>query len=345
MEGCHVERLVGLLLAVLVLGCPAPAHASKPVSGGRYVSHVNAKGGASLDVVLTLANDGKEFAAFSYAWATGIVCGSPNVTTGGALSLNSDDSYQLRSVQVQADGSFRHREGHSWIRGRFVRHGRVAIGSVILPGGGPCSRVSLKFRARLIARPNAARPGEPSRCDRVFVGDRDRNPDRIDAAYGVREQGVGCTTARELARLWHGNPLCTALVSSAACKVLGADCQTIRGGTFTAQASARCVPAAAPGGTLELVRLLPCEPLPEQSEAVELWTVNLDCETARNVPFTKRGERCGRLVPRTRCERIAGYTCSLRDGDAEVPIVLGRCVLDQDPFLAFEYELDLELLD
>jgi hypothetical protein len=58
--------LLALVTTALVLVSPVSARAAQAVPGGRYVDRVR-EHGVRLDVSFTMANDGKEFAEFSYA--------------------------------------------------------------------------------------------------------------------------------------------------------------------------------------------------------------------------------------------------------------------------------------
>jgi hypothetical protein len=330
-------RLVAPLVAAVLLVIVAPAEASKPVAGGRYVSHVNSRVGPDFDVVLRLSNDGREFAQSSYVELE-------TACMSGSIGLDSDEAYQLRSVPVRRNGGFDADEGDMGIKGRFVRRGRVAVGSIWVAADGRCPprRIRIRFRARLRDRPEATRPGEIARCDRTAVGNRDVDPSRVFVAYDVRARGIGCTAARELARRWHADPRCASSVVGGGCSVAGASCQAVRGGVLNARAVTRCVPARVPAAAVELVRLLPC-----RSSGAVTWVINLDCETAGDVPlpvpaFTAETvEACGQLGRDTSCWRTNGYTCSLRVYRASWGSNrYGRCVLDQDRFKAFEYEYD-----
>ena len=324
-ECWRVRYAVGAALAAVVLW-PTSAWAAAPVAGGRYVAHVGSQTGATLDLVLTVANDRRELVEPSWL----------EIDTScfnGQVGLATDEDFRTRSVQVRRNGAFRRDRGYWRIAGRFVRRGRVAIGTVVWPSFDGCRGVRLRFRARPTGRPKATRPGATAVCDRTPIGDRDR--ERISAVYEVRERGAGCTTARELARRWHAEGACTAL-EAAACSIRGARCQRIRGGAFSPRALARCVPARAPAATIELVRLLPCE-----ADTVELWVINIDCASARSAPVRTGGERCGRLGRRTQCRHIGDYTCSWREDEHEYGFFAsGRCVLDRDAFVAFEFRWD-----
>jgi hypothetical protein len=117
--------LLALVTTALVLVSPVSARAAQAVPGGRYVDRVR-EHGVRLDVSFTMANDGKEFAEFSYAEIS-VRC-SGRTGSGGGFSLSSSDQGQLRSVRVRPDGRFRHRRSAlGWLRGRFVRHGWLAL--------------------------------------------------------------------------------------------------------------------------------------------------------------------------------------------------------------------------
>jgi hypothetical protein len=103
------------------------------------------------------------------------------------------------------------------------------------------------------------------------------------------------------------------------------------------RALARCTPTRAPAAAVELVQLLPCDgPGP-----VELWLINLDCASAREVQVRGGGESCGRIGPGVTCRRVSGYTCTHRTHEHDFGYYhSGRCVLDDDRFIAFEYAWD-----
>lgn len=111
---------------------------------------------------------------------------------------------QPESTQIGRSGRFHYK----WIRGRFINRGRVAVGFLWLwYCGGRVGRIP--YRARLAGTPNAPVSGKPARCDRATIRYRWRRDS--DDAYELSEQGVGCTTAREIARRWHASCEATAV--------------------------------------------------------------------------------------------------------------------------------------
>ena len=325
VEGWRVRLLAGAILAGVLL-FPLPASAANPVAGGRYVDHVRAKSG-TMHLHLTVANDRREFVSPSWVEFN-------TDCLSGYVELASDDSYRLRSAQVRRNGGFGRDDVFVRVVGRFVRHGRVAVGSVVWQYGS-CRGVRLRFHARLVGRPKATPPGAAAVCDRTFIGNRDLDPGRIYAAYDVHERGAGCTLARELARRWHAEERCH-VAGADGCSIRGATCEGIRGGGMSPRALARCTPTRAPAAAVELVQLLPCW----GSDSVELWLINLDCASARDVRVRRDGESCGRIGPRVACRRVGGYTCADRIRGHDSGYYSGRCVLDDDRFIAFEYAWD-----
>ena len=181
------------------------------------------------------------------------------------------------------------------VRGRFTREGRVAVGRFTALNGAGCRRVSVRFRARLTGTPNAARPGFPSSCDPVTI-DEISLP-RGDDGYEPFEQGIGCTTARGLARQWHRSPSCTTLnTPGATCSLGAATCETIPLGTWQPLARIRCSTSQRPGGATELVYLHACNG--PNLRGFSFKAINLACRTARSFPFEQTLETdgpCGNL--------------------------------------------------
>ena len=113
------------------------------------------------------------------------------------------------------------------VHGRFIRGGRLVVGRAT-GFGIPCCRrhISVRFRARLTGTPNAARPGLPSSCDPVTIFEIPLSAGTD--SYELAEQGIGCTTARRLARQWHASPECAALSTpGTTCSLGAATCERI----------------------------------------------------------------------------------------------------------------------
>jgi hypothetical protein len=169
-----------IAIAVLALSAPAQAaltspqegwsaaarvRGAAPVSGGRYIAHIRPRRGVSIDIRLTLANDGREFAKPSSAAIDERCTRDGGASDDFNLSSFGDD---FRSVQVRHEGRFRYRVNGDRLVGRFIDRGRVAVGTVSfarLERG--CPRVTATFRARLKGRPNASRPADAQRPSRA----------------------------------------------------------------------------------------------------------------------------------------------------------------------------------
>ena len=306
-------RAAGLVAwaIVLLLAAPSPAHASAGVPGGRYVERIH-DDGAKGRIGLTLANDGLEFAVPSFAQFRVGRCHFSAGLAGATFGLGA------AAVAVDGEGRFRHAEASSGVRGRFIRGGRVAVGRVTAPDGFGCRHVSVRFRARLRGTPNAARPGFPSSCDVVTFEAFSAFDLRGEDGYEPSEQGIGCTTARRLARQWHRSPECRALnTPGMACSLGAATCETIPLGTWRPLARIRCSTPERPGGATELVYLRAC--MGPNARGFSLKAINLDCRTARTFPFAQTLETdgpCGNVKrvafghPVT-CAPFAGYACTV----------------------------------
>jgi hypothetical protein len=313
--------------ALLVAAAPGTVHASNPVAGGLY-SERSREDGVRVRIVLTLANDGREFARPSRA----------NFRIGCAGNLGpylGSWFGRPHAAQVLPGGRFR----RGSLRGRFVRNGRLAVGTFTWSGSRGCPPRVIPFRARLTGAPNASRPGVPSRCDFIVI----RYSRRKGATDGFRlvEQGLGCTRARRIARRWRTSRECAALTAPGqACIVGKVTCETIAGGAWRPLAGIRCALPEDRERATELVHQRPCLQ-PHAEGDFTLWVINLDCATARAYPFDDPldcawdpSEPSG-WYP---CASHAGYTCTLRD----IPIgagsgVRGSCVEDRTGYRAFEY--------
>ena len=330
---------VGLALAAAL---PAGAHAARPVPGGRYVGTVHMRA-ADIRVVLRLANDGREFADDSFV-ESNIECPDHGASSTLFLSTSGDIG---RAARVTTSGRFRHKErgasGFSRVRGRFVKRGRQVVGRFDLRDV-ECRRIRGRFRARLVSRREPPRRGLPAGCDRVTVA----FPGRlyIDEAYRPFELGAGCTTARELARRWHASPACR----SGRCGIAGARCESVRGGHFSSLAGVSC--RLRTGAAVELVHYVPCPPPAVPELEIRLWAINLDCAVAAAFPVAELlgddvngtgpcGSELGFIERPTTCRSVGGFTCRVQPNDVDAAIVIpGRCVRDQDPVSAFEFEYD-----
>jgi hypothetical protein len=199
----------------------------------------------------------------------------------------------------------------------------------------------------LTGTPNAARPGDPSRCDRTTVRFSYRK--QADNAYEPVEQGLGCTTARGLARAWHVSAECASLPGPGpTCTVGGAVCERIVGGVWRPLASVRCSMPEQPGNAAELVYQEACLPPPYEGQGdFTLWAINLDCPTARSFSIDEfldaPNHPCGSAwvkPPPDWCTSVAGYSCEARDFDGPVLGYDALCVQGADPFKALRLEFD-----
>jgi hypothetical protein len=330
------------------------------VSGGHYRYHATLSGTSSsvasnrVFLELTLANDGREL-----AWPSNlsfdIACGSSDLDDGAQF----DDLYQARhAVQVASDGSFAWRSSPEpgsrstiAIRGTFARGGRVAVGSMLVREDPPCRSFSLAFRALLTGRPHAPHPGRHSVCDRVTTRDEDSRTDG-DEAFRVYERDIGCTAARETARVWRASPTCQRLLPGGTCELPGAVCRAVRGGGFNALVSAQCTLVAHPHGLTEFVHYQPCpKPKVPQGGDITMWAINLDCKTAAAFPIAaligdpdrETGPCHGSIyllegTPMD-CDPVAGFVCEARTANFEPDGGWhARCVRQRDGFAAIEID-------
>jgi hypothetical protein len=334
-----LRAAVGVALAVSFLA--ADARAAAPVAGGRYITTVNV-GSSPVHVDVRLANDGGEFAELSSVYAF-LECGRTPAVTLSSSGLGR------RGVRIGTDGRFRAGRSGNHVRGRFVKRGRLAVGRFVLRAAG-CPAVRGSFRARLIGRPNAPRPGRPSACDPVV----DRPGQLGGEEYRPFEQGVGCTAAREFTRRWHASRACRALTAGGSCLVAGARCEPIRGGALQPLAGIRCRPENQPQAVVELVHLEPCRPPRVPAFSMDLWAINLECATATAFPVLELiGDRegledagpCGTalaFLDRTViCRSVGGFTCRVRPGDFNPNVgFLARCLRDGDAATGIEFAYD-----
>jgi len=324
-ERGHMRMAAGLVqVAVLLLAsATAAAHAADPVAGGRYRDRAR-DDGARVQIVLTLANDGREFANPSYAIIETGDCGE-------AIGLASDE-FQPAATPVRRGGRFQ----RGLVRGRFTRHGRLAVGTVAYPPGDGCPSAIVRFRARLTSTPNAPSPSGPSRCDRLTIRYSYRKG--ADDAYELSEHGIGCTAARGIARRWYASRDCAVLVGPGqTCIADGATCQRIQGGVWRPLAGVRCALREHPRRAVELVYHEACLP-PRVEGDYSLWAINLDCPSARAFPFDELDCVSGAYHEWVPCASLAGYTCSVEyiaigAGDG----YRGRCLHDQTRFHAMRF--------
>ena len=252
-------RATGLVAwaMLLLIAAPGAAHASAPVPGGRYVDRIHEQG-ASGRVNLTLANDGLEFAVPS----------DIRVGRCGFLVFLTGSGLEPEAVAVDSDGRFRTADRWGAVRGRFISGGRLAVGRATGFGSPTCRRhISVRFRARLTGTPNAARPGLPSSCDPVTIFEIPRGDDH----YTLAEQGIGCTTARRLARQWHASPECAAFDYGRCDVFVGrGDVREHRDGSLAAPRQYPMLDARAPGGAVELVYHRACRAAPRRRARLRL---------------------------------------------------------------------------
>jgi hypothetical protein len=307
-------------------------------------------------VDLTLANDGRELASPSYL-SYDVACGQSD---GLEDEVQLDDLYQpRRAVQVAVDGRFAWRsrpeldsERKIAITGTFTRGGRAAVGSLLVREDPPCPSFRSAFRARLIGRPHTPHPGRPSICDRVTVRNDYRGTNGGDEAFRVYERDVGCTAARETARLWRTSRPCQRLTTGGMCSLPGAVCRAVRGGLFSALVSAQCSLTAHPGGLTEFVHYQPCpQPRVPQGDDLTMWAINLRCKTAAAFPIAtlideleRASGRCDGSVygpgKPAHCAAIAGFVCQARSEDS-YGLVGGwhaHCGRQRDSFGAIEID-------
>jgi hypothetical protein len=311
-----------------------------------------------LSVNLFVANDGLSLSYPSTVDWT-LVCGpgdSGVVESGPEVMF--DWAYPFRPVLIGADGRFAFRgqpypgsTGLILIEGRFERAGDVAVGRLAIGGNPKCQPIRRTFRARLVGRPNAPHRGRRSLCDRVTVGYP--IPD-VDEAYRVYDRGIGCTTAREIARQWHASLSCQHLTTGAACGLHGASCTAVNGGLFNRLVSARCSARGHPHGITEFVHYRPCRPPKVSNAEISVWAINLDCHTAttfpvqalRGDPDATTGQPCGDFADYIHgrgnaCAPVAGFVCRARGGGLAFDPDGGwhaRCVQQSNGFRAFEFD-------
>ena len=312
------------------------AVAAQPVKGGHYVfvrtlgSDVLGGGEYYVSVELTLANDGHELAQPSLV-GEHVACGKTNGVIDG-MNLSRALDAPFRAVAIGSDGRFSASETGPItsfsVSGRFVDGGKAAVGTVVIRAHmRSCPQFRLAFRAPLVGRPNAVHAGRHSVCDRVTIRQLPRLGGQ-DEAYRVYDKGIGCTTARELARGWRASPTCQRLAPGGICQVSGGECRAVVGGQFNGLVSARCTARGIPDGIAELVHYNPCGP-PKSSDPaadITMWAVNVGCATAAAFPVdtlvgdTERATGpCGDIYSlpftSTACSPVAGYACRARNAD------------------------------
>jgi hypothetical protein len=328
-----LARVLGAGVAIALLLLPAAALASGPALGGQFVDRGRDRG-VSYKLKLTVTNDGREFQLPSYA-----EYGVGNCATWVDLASSSE---QPAATRVRPSGRFR----HEWLRGRFIKDGRVAVGSLRLSRCGRARKIG--YRARLVGTPNAPVASEPARCDRATV--RYVRPTGTDDAYELSEQGVGCTTARRIARRWHASCEATAMPGQV-CSAGGlAACQRISGGVWRRLAGVRCTLAERPLAAVELEYHDSCAPPPlsHHEFPLDLWAINLDCATARVFPFDglktdepdSPCEDTFGVFRRITCEPFAGYACWLRFVADVASGEVGRCRSLAEPWRALTFYQD-----
>jgi hypothetical protein len=333
------RRVLGRVAAIVVVVLAvteSAALAARPVAGGHF--RFDAKVGpivqgsrqyVSVDLVVT--NDGRELATPSYVeWRLKCGAGPSGSIEGGFGALDGRNA-PFRSVPIGADGRFSFTGDLQpgsvdliTISGAFERGGRVAFGSVVIGGDPSCRPINLPCRARLVGRPHAPHAGRHSLCDRVTID----YPEHLDAdeAYRVYDRGVGCTTAREIARQWHASPTCQRLKTGDSCGLHGASCRAVKGRHFNRLVSARCRARGHPHGITELVYYKPCPgPKIGGDDSVSMWAINLDCHTATTFPVAALiggpeqqtdppcGDYPGIIHGRgNACTSVAGFVCRAR---------------------------------
>jgi hypothetical protein len=354
-----MPRLVGLVLAGLLWLCAGDALAAAPVRGGHYrFVHVLGRDTSTfttfqVEIELTLANDGREM-AYPSGVSEQLACGRNDTLTDG-LAFDGAVDAPYRALAIGRDGHF---TAHGLflsetrrfrLTGSFTRGGRFAVGTLTVRGGkASCPDLHLAFRAPLVGRPNAPRRDRHSVCDRVTI--RQLELSGNDETYRVYDKGVGCTTARQIARQWHASPRCRHLTPGGLCHLPGAACRAVTGGQFNGLVSAHCTSMAHPRGVAELVHYQPCPPPKSNNDAtITMWGVNLDCSAAAAFPIDSLvgdPERdtgpCGGIYDlpfeAVTCTPVGGYACRARNAnfDSESGFY-AVCVQQQSGFRALVF--------
>ena len=354
-----MRRLAVLVLAsVLCLGA-GEAVAAAPVKGGHYhFVQVLARDSSTLttfkvEVELTLANDGREL-AYPSGVSEELACGHNDTLTDG-LAFDGAVDAPYRALAIKPDGRF---SAHGLflsetrrfrLSGTFTRGGNFAVGTLVVRGGkASCPDLRLAFRAPLVGRPNAPRSDRHSVCDRVTI--RQLELSGTDETYRVYDKGVGCTTARQIARQWHASPTCRHLPAAGQCHLAGAACRAVEGGQFNGLVSAHCTSTAHPHGVAELVHYQPCAPPKASNDAtITMWGVNLDCAAAAAFPIdTLVGDPERATGPcdgiydlpfnAVICTPVGGYACRARNADFDSEAgFYAVCVRLQDGFRALVF--------
>ena len=237
MQRERTRRLLTLLCTITAWSSMANASgAASPAPGGRYAGDLSGPMHCHNCVEVNLANDGRELIDPSgvndvfrceegdYVLASDWV---------GAYTRPWRNTPVRRGRFRRVDyGSFSERE--QVVTGRFVTT-RLLVGTIRLRGEPTCGkRRVLRFRARLVGRPNATR-GRWALCDRVLTNEAARGRSEVE----VWERAIGCTTAREAARQWRWDRLPPVRTRST-CVANGFRCEAIETGRRDPGASARC---------------------------------------------------------------------------------------------------------
>ena len=276
MRRTRTRRLLILLCTIVAWSSMTSASgAASPVPGGRYAGDLFGSMHCHDCVELNLANDGGELIDPSgvndlfECEAGNFVLSSDWV---GAYTRPWRNTPVRRGMFRRVDfGSFSERG--QIVTGRFVTT-RLLEGTIRLRGEPTCGkRRVLRFRARLVGRPDATR-GRWALCDRVITNDTATGRAEVD----VWERALGCTSARETARQWRWDPDCRQFGPGAMCVANGLRCEAIETGERDPGASARCRKGA---GAVELVRLVACEDDDAKRRTVQ--AIQLDCRTALDV--------------------------------------------------------------
>ena len=354
-----VRRVVGLVLVGVLWLATGDAMAAVPIKGGHYHfvrTLERGKSSSKIDLELTLANDAREL-AYPSGVSEQLACGRHDSFADGIAFDGAVDA-PFRALPIAPTGRFSARglflggARRFHLSGTFTPGGRFAVGTLTVRGGkGSCPVVRLHFRAPLVGRPNTPHRGDRSLCDRVTI--RQLAVSGNDETYRVYDKGIGCTTAREIARQWHTSPTCRRLGPGGRCNLDGATCQSVTGGQFSSLASAQCTSEAHPGGVAELVHFQPCSARTSGNGAdITMWAVNLECAAASAFPVDgllgdpESGTGPCRAINElsykaSACSPLGGYVCRARTVEYEgASGFYAVCVQEHDGFraLVFYYE-------
>jgi hypothetical protein len=307
---------LGLAVAIALLG-PSEALSASPVAGGRYRAAVG-HGGSDVDVDVRVASDGREFVSPSAIFVT-VGCADDRYGAAEEVDLNGDPP-AWRSVRIGRDGRFglRGRFGER-VRGRFVRAGRVVVGSAYVapsrttrtPQG---CRGAGRFRARLVDRAPPAKTGAAVVCDVVHFGLT------TDLRVDVVARGIGCTASRALAREWYRGPDCRVPGSSGPCRVVGFDCAGVSAGELDEVAAYACTRPGSGAARVEISLLSPC-----LTGWTEGWVANATCALLQSFPLSTL---VGPHGPAAACPLPAG-------ADVRCVVPGYACIVSSLPFLHF----------